>query len=63
VFWTLLDFVVVGQYVEFWVTQSWSAILDSLVGVCEIAALATIWLAYFAPARYQQRINRSTVSA
>jgi hypothetical protein len=63
VFWTLLDFVVVGQYVEFWVTQSWSAILDSLVGVCEIAALALIWLAYFAPASYQQRINRSTVSA
>ena len=28
-FWTLLDFVVVGQYVEFWATRSWSATLDS----------------------------------
>jgi len=63
VFWTLLDFVVVGQFVEFWATQSWSAALDSLVGFCEIAALVMIWLAYFAPAGYQRRINSSAVSA
>jgi hypothetical protein len=62
-FWTLLDFVVVGQFVEFWATQSWSAALDSLVGFCEIAALAMIWLAYFAPAAYQRKINASAVSA
>jgi len=63
VFWTLLDFVVVGQFVEFWATRSWSAALDNLVGFCEIAALAMIWLAYFAPAGYQRRINSSAVSA
>jgi hypothetical protein len=63
VFWTLLDFVVVGQYVEFWVTRSQSATLDYLVGLCEIAALAMVWLAYFAPAAYQRRINASAVSA
>lgn len=63
VIWTLLGFVVIGQYVEFWVTHSWSAILDNLVGACEIAALTMIWLAYFAPATYQRRINRSAVSA
>jgi hypothetical protein len=63
VFWTLLQFVVVGQYVEFWATQSWSATLDNLVGFCEIAALAMIWLAYFAPAAYQRKINASAVSA
>jgi len=62
VFWTLLDFVIVVQYVEFWVTQSWSATLDNLVGFCEVAALAMIWLAYFAPARYQRRINRPAAS-
>ncbi len=63
VFWTLLGFVIVGQYVEFWVTQSWSAVLDNLVGFCEIAALAMIWLAFFAPASYQRRINSSAVLA
>jgi hypothetical protein len=63
VFWTLLDFVTIGQYVEFWATHSWSATLDNLVGSCEIAALAMIWLAYFAPAAYQRKINASAVSA
>jgi hypothetical protein len=63
VFWTLLDFVVIGEYVEFWATRSWSAGIDNLVGFCEIAALAMIWLAYFAPAIYQRRINSSAASA
>ncbi len=63
VFWTLLDFVVIGQFVEFWITGSWSATLDYLIGFCEIAALAMIWLAFFTPARYQQKINQSAVSA
>ncbi len=62
-FWALLDFVTVGHYVEFWVTRSWSATWDIFIGFCEIAALAMIWLAYFAPAYYQRRINRSAVSA
>ncbi len=59
VFWTLLDFVVVGQFVEFWVTRTWSATMDYLIGFCEIAALAMIWLAYFAPATYQRWVARS----
>ena len=63
VFWILLDFVIIGQYVEFWATHSWSATLDKFVGFCEIAALAMIWMAYFAPAAYQRRINASAVSA
>lgn len=63
VFWTLLDFVIVVQFVEFWATGSWSPTFDILVGFCETAALAMIWLAFFAPARYQRRINGSTVSA
>ena len=62
-FWTLLDFVVIGQYIEFWATHSWSATSDNLVGFCEIAALAMIWLAYFAPAAYQRRINASAPCA
>lgn len=62
-FWALLDFVTIGHYIEFWITGSWSATWDIFIGFCEIAALAMIWLAYFAPAYYQQRINRSTVSA
>jgi hypothetical protein len=61
--WTLLDFVVVGQYVEFWATHSWSGTLDKFVGFCEITALAMIWLAYFAPAAYQRKINASAVLA
>jgi hypothetical protein len=63
VFWTLLDFLYVGQSLEFWVTGSWSATLDNLVGFLDIAALAMIWLAFFAPAAYQRKINASAVSA
>ncbi len=63
VFWTLLDFVVIGQFVEFWITGSWSATLDYLVGFCEIAALAMIWLAFFTPARYRRMVNRPAVAA
>jgi hypothetical protein len=32
--------------------------LDNLTGFCEIAALAMIWLAFFAPAGYQRWIDR-----
>jgi hypothetical protein len=56
--WTLLDFLVIGEYVEFWATQSWSATFENLVGFCEIAALAMIWLAFFTPAGYQRWIDR-----
>jgi hypothetical protein len=59
VFWTLLEFVVVGQFVEFWAARSWSAPLDFLVGFWEVAALAMVWLAYFPPTIYQRRIDRS----
>ena len=59
VFWTLLDFLIVGQCVEFWATRSWSATLDNLVAFCDIAALAMIWLAFFAPTIYQRWIDRS----
>lgn len=62
-FWILLNIVAVGQYVEFWMTRSRSATLDNLVGFCEIAALAMVWLAYFAPAAYERKINASAVSA
>jgi len=62
-FWTLLDFLIVGQYIDFWATQTWSAALDILVGCLEVAALAMIWLTYFAPANYLRRINASEVSA
>jgi len=62
VFWVLLDFVIVGQYVEFWAHQTWSASLDILVGCFEIAGLAMIWLVYFAPAAYERRIDASPVA-
>jgi hypothetical protein len=61
--WTLLDFVTIGHYVEFWITGSWSITWDIFIGLCEITALAMIWLAYFAPAAYQRKINASAVSA
>jgi hypothetical protein len=62
VFWILLDFVIVGQYIDFWATRSWSATSDKFVGFCEITALAMVWMAYFAPAAYQRKINASAVS-
>jgi hypothetical protein len=61
--WIFLDLVVVGQYLHFWATQIWSPALDNLIGLLEIAALAMIWLAYFAPAAYQRKINASAASA
>ncbi len=63
VLWTLLDVVTVAHYAEFWITGSWSATLDIFLGFCEIAVLAMIWLAFFAPASYQRRINSSAVLA
>jgi hypothetical protein len=45
------------------VPETWSAALDYLIGVFEIAALAMIWLTYFAPAAYQRKLNASAVSA
>ncbi|MBW2495191.1 MAG: hypothetical protein JRE43_10605 [Deltaproteobacteria bacterium] len=63
VFWTLLDIIVIGQYVDFWATQTWSSALENLVGLLEIAALAMVWLVYFAPAAYQRKINAPAASA
>jgi len=61
-FWTLLSFVAIGQYVDFWATQTWSAALENLAGLFDLTALAMVWLIYFAPAGYQRRINASAVS-
>jgi len=61
--WTLLDFAIIGQFIDFWATRSWSAGLDNLVGLFEIAALAMIWLAYFTPAAYQRRIAGAAPAA
>lgn len=62
IIWTLLDFVIVGQYVDYWANRTWSASMDYLVGFFEIAAIAMLWLAYFAPAAYRRKINASTIS-
>ncbi len=58
VFWTLLEFVIVGQFVEFWASGFWSSQLDLMVGFGEIVALVTIWLAYLPPATYQRWVAR-----
>lgn len=57
VFWTLLESVVVMQYVEFWATRQWSASLDCMVAACELAALAMVWLIYFPPDAYRRWIE------
>jgi hypothetical protein len=62
-FWALVDFVVIGQYIDYWATQNWSATLDNVVGLLEIAALTMIWLAYFAPAAYRRRIAGTSPAA
>ncbi len=59
VFWTLLEFVIVGQFVEFWASGFWSSQLDLMVGFGDIVALAMIWLAYLPPATYQRWVARS----
>jgi hypothetical protein len=61
--WTLLDFVIIGQFIDFWAHRSWSATSDYLVGLFEIAALTMIWLAYFAPAAYRRRIAGAAPAA
>jgi hypothetical protein len=60
--WTLLDFVVVVQTIEYQRTQVWSATLDSLVGGIEIGVIAMIWLVFFPPAFYRRWINRDVVA-
>jgi hypothetical protein len=61
--WILLEFATIVQSFEFWACRFWSMSFDILVGFFEVAALAMIWLAYFAPAAYQRKINASAVSA
>ena len=61
--WTLLELASIVQSFDFWAHRSWSTSFDILVGFFEVAALAMIWLAYFAPAAYQRKINASAVSA
>ena len=63
VFWTLLDFVIVGQYIEYWATHTWSATLDKFVGCCEIAALVMAWLIYFPPRFYLRWIAGAAPAA
>jgi hypothetical protein len=58
--WTLLDFVVIGQYIDYWATQTWSGPLDIAVGLLEIVALTALWIAYFTPATYLRRMSAST---
>ena len=60
--WVVLDVVIVGQYIDYWATHTWSPAMDNLVGFFEIAAIAMIWLTYFAPAAYQRKINASAIS-
>ena len=59
--WILSDVVVIGQYVDYWAHQTWSANLDILIGLLEVMAFATIWLIYFAPEAYEHKINASTI--
>jgi hypothetical protein len=61
--WILLELASIVQSFDFWAHRSWSTSFDILVGFFEVAALAMIWLAYFAPAAYQRKINASAVSA
>jgi len=61
--WTCSDVVIIGQYVDYWAHQTWSASLDILLGVLEITAVVTIWLIYFAPDAYRRKINASAIPA
>jgi hypothetical protein len=61
--WIFSDVAVIGQYVDYWAHQTWSASLDFLLGLLEFAALTMIWLIYFAPATYQRKVNASAPPA
>jgi hypothetical protein len=63
ILWTLLSFVVVGQYVEAWAAGSRSALLDNTVGLIEFVALAMVWFIFFPPRFYQHWLAGSAPAA
>ena len=52
------NFALVPMYVEFEVVYRFSSALDLLIGALEIAAVATLGLAFFPPAGYVQWLAR-----
>jgi hypothetical protein len=55
--WVALQFVIIVQYIEYEITQRWSATTDLLVSGVEITAIGLFWFIFFPPDFYRRRIN------
>jgi putative Ca2+/H+ antiporter (TMEM165/GDT1 family) len=60
VIWTIYQFVMIAQAIEYDRTQVWSASMDTAIGVIELVVIALISLVFFPPGFYQRWINRTT---
>jgi hypothetical protein len=52
-----LQFVIIVQYIEYEISQHWSATTDVLVSGAEIVTIAMIWLVFCPPRFYRRWIN------
>lgn len=54
--WALLEIVTFAQALEISVVGSQSFVIDLLMGACEFVPALLVWLAFFPPAAYRNRI-------
>jgi hypothetical protein len=61
--WMTSEFVVIPQYIDYQITQSWSNGIDAVMLVLDTIAIGMMWVVFFPPAVYRQWINRAASSA
>jgi uncharacterized membrane protein SirB2 len=59
----IVSLLVLPMYAHFERHGQFAAIWDRLIGVCEMASIATIWLVFFAPAFYRRWIEDAATQA
>ncbi len=59
VIWTALEFVAFTQEIELALDGAWSTLVDVLMGVCGFVPVVLVWLAFFPPAAYRNRVCAS----
>jgi hypothetical protein len=63
VIWSLLQFVVIFQYLEYDTTLRWGFALGTIVGCLEIAPVVAVWLVFYPPAFYRDWIRRGEAAS
>ena len=59
VIWTIYQFTMIAQQIEYEITQVWSTSMDAAIGAIELAGIVLISLVFFPPAFYRRWIERT----